>query len=80
MYPVSRNNTHHDVTDFVNHGMVKNAKLEYLENGTQPFHEIKNLNLCFRCNVLSSYRFVAELILIFVRNILPWTSAALKSS
>ena len=26
MHPVSCTNTHHDVTDFVNHGMVKNTK------------------------------------------------------
>ena len=26
MYPVSCSNTHHDVTDLVNHGMVKNTK------------------------------------------------------
>ena len=25
---------HHDVTDLVNHGIVKNTKIEYLENGT----------------------------------------------
>ena len=30
MQPVSCANTHHDVTDLVNHGMVKNTKkLEY---------------------------------------------------
>ena len=26
MRPVSRTNTYHDVTDLVNHGIVKNAK------------------------------------------------------
>ena len=26
MHPVSCNNTHHDVTDVINHGMVKNTK------------------------------------------------------
>ena len=34
MHSVSCNNTHHDVADFANHGMVKLQKLEYLENGT----------------------------------------------
>ena len=34
MYPVSFTNTHPDMTDLANHGMVKNKKLEYLENGT----------------------------------------------
>ena len=41
MHPVSCTNTHHDVTDLVNHGMVKKQKLEYLENRTQLFYEIK---------------------------------------
>ena len=26
MHPVSCTNTHHDTTDFVNHGMVENTK------------------------------------------------------
>ena len=26
MYPVSCTDTHYDITDLVNHGMVKNAK------------------------------------------------------
>ena len=26
MHPVSCSNTHHDVTDLVNHGMIKNTK------------------------------------------------------
>ena len=26
MHPVSCTNTHHDVTDLINHGMVKNTK------------------------------------------------------
>ena len=34
MHHVSCTDTHHDVTDLVNHGMVKNTKLQYLENGT----------------------------------------------
>ena len=34
MHFASCTNTHHDITDFVNHGMVKNTKTEYLENGT----------------------------------------------
>ena len=40
MHPGLCSNTHHDVTDLVNHGMVKNVKLEYLENGTKLFCEI----------------------------------------
>ena len=27
MHPVTCTNTHHDVTDLVNHGMVKNTKI-----------------------------------------------------
>ena len=37
MHPVSCTNTHHDVRDLVNHGIVKDTKgeiLEYLESGT----------------------------------------------
>ena len=34
MYFVSCTNTHRGVTDLVNHGMVKNTKPSYLENGT----------------------------------------------
>ena len=34
MQPVSCTNTHHDVTHFVNHGMVKTKTFEYLESGT----------------------------------------------
>ena len=35
MYPISSANAHCDITDLVNHGMVKKIlKLEYLENGT----------------------------------------------
>ena len=54
-------NTHHDVTDLVNHAMVKNMKtwiswernIIYLPNK-------KILNLCFRWHILRSYHFVAE--------------------
>ena len=34
MHLVSCTNTHHDVTDLVNHEMVKTQKLEYLANET----------------------------------------------
>ena len=42
MLPVSCNNTHHDVKYLVNHGMVKNTKLKYLENRTELFYETRN--------------------------------------
>ena len=32
--PCLGTNTHHDVTDLVNHRWLKIQKLEYLENGT----------------------------------------------
>ena len=38
MHPVSCTNTYHDVTDLLNRGMVKNTKLEYIENGIQLFY------------------------------------------
>ena len=41
MHPVSCTNTHHDVTDLM--GWLKIQKLEYLENRTQLFYEIKKI-------------------------------------
>ena len=46
MHLVSCTNTHRDVTDLVNHGMVKNTKLEYLEKGTYFLYEIKKFIIC----------------------------------
>ena len=34
MHLISCTNTHRDITDLVNHGMLKIQKLEYLENET----------------------------------------------
>ena len=42
MHPVSCTNSH-DVTDLVNHGMVKNKEREYLENRTYFSTKKKNL-------------------------------------
>ena len=42
MYPVSCTNTHHDATDLINHAIVKNTKLEHIENRTEFFCKIKN--------------------------------------
>ena len=46
MHLVSCTNTHYDVTDLVNHWMAKHKKLEYLENGTELFYEIKKFGTC----------------------------------
>ena len=46
MLPVSCTNTPHDVTDFLNHGIVKIKKLEYLENETYLFCKIKKFLAC----------------------------------
>ena len=46
MHLFSCTNTHHDVTDFVDLGMVKNTKLEYLENGRKLLCEIKKFLTC----------------------------------
>ena len=51
MYLVSCTNTHHDVTDMVNHGMEKSWI--FLRNK-------KVLNQCLRWRILRNCRFVAE--------------------
>ena len=43
MYPVTCTNIHHDVTNFINQGMAKIQKLEYLDNRTELFYEIKTI-------------------------------------
>ena len=61
IHPVSCTNTHHDVTDLVNHGIVKNTKtwiswklkLFFLRNK-------KILNFCLRWHIFRCYRFLAE--------------------
>ena len=58
---VSFTNIHHGVTDFVNHGMVKNAKTWISWEWNITFLRNKKvLNLCPRWQILRSYRFVAE--------------------
>ena len=58
---VSCTNTHRDVTDSVNHGMVKNTKtwISWEWNIIFLWNK-KILNLCLRWLILGSYRFVAE--------------------
>ena len=61
MHPVLCTNTHHDVTDLVNHGMVKNTKtwISWKRNIIFLWNK-KILNLCLRWHILRSYRFLAE--------------------
>ena len=61
MYLVSCTNTHRDVTDSVNHGMVKNKKTWISWERNIIFLRNKSiLNLCLRWHILRSYCFVAE--------------------
>ena len=59
--PASCDNTHHDVTDLVNHEMIKNTKTWISCERNKAFlWNKKILNLCLRCHILRSYRFVPE--------------------
>ena len=60
-YTVSCTNTHHYVTDLVNHGMVKNTKawISWERNITFLWNK-KILNLCLRWHILRSYCFVVK--------------------
>ena len=52
MHPVLCTNTHHDVTDLVNHGMVKNAKTRITsEQKTTFLRNKKILNLCLKWSI-----------------------------
>ena len=61
MYPVSCSNTRPDITDLVNHGMVKNTKtwISWEWNIIFLWNK-KILNLCLRRHMNRSYPFVAE--------------------
>ena len=61
MYLVSCFNIHRDVTDSVNHGMVKNTKTWISwERNIIFLRNKKDLNTCLSWHILRSYRFVAE--------------------
>ena len=61
MYPVSCTNTHHDVTDLVNHGMVKNTKTWISWEWNITFLRNKKiLSMCLKWHILRSYGFVVE--------------------
>ena len=61
MHLVSCTNTRHNVTDLVNNGMVKNTKTSTTWEWNITFlRNKKNLNLCFRWHILTSYDLVVE--------------------
>ena len=61
MHPVSCTTTHHDITDLVNHGIVKNRKAWISWEWNITFLQNKKiLNLSLTWHILWSYRFVAE--------------------
>ena len=66
MHPVSCTNIHYEITDLLNQGMVKNTKtwISWERNITFLWIE-KDLNLCLRWHILSSYCFVAEVTLYY---------------
>ena len=61
MYLVSCTNTHRDVTDLVNHGMVKNRKtwISWEQNIIFLWNK-KILDLCLWWHILRSYDFAVE--------------------
>ena len=64
MHPVSCTNTHHDVTDLVNHGMVKNTKALISQERYITFlWNKKILDLYLRWHILRSYFYVVEVTL-----------------
>ena len=63
MHPVSCINTNNDVTDSINHGMVKNTKTWISwERSITFLRNKKFLTLCLRWHILRSHCFVAEVI------------------
>ena len=61
MHLLSCTNNHRDVTDLVNHGMVRNTKnLNILRTNIIFLRNEKILNLCFRWRILTTYRFVVD--------------------
>ena len=61
LHPVPCANTHHDVTDMLNHGMVENTKTWISWERNITFLQNKKiLNLCLRWHILRSYCFVVE--------------------
>ena len=74
MYLVSCTNNHCDVTDSVNHGMVKNTKTWILwEQNIIFLRNKKVLNLCLRWHNLRSYHFVLEVTFKVKKSHLWWS-------
>ena len=88
MHLISCTNTHCDVTNLVNHGMVKNTKIWISwERNITFLRNKKNTNLCLRWHILRSYGFVAEinfnclLLDTYIRHYLPlWIFLKLQNS
>ena len=68
MHSVLCTNAHHDVTDLVNHGMVKNTKTWISRERNITFL----WNMCLRWHILRSYRFVVEVTFKYQTQPLTW--------
>ena len=77
LYLVScTNNTHRDVTDFANHGMIENRKTWISwERNIILLCNKKNFNMCLKWHILKSYNFVVGVT--FKKIILAWITAKL---
>ena len=61
MQPVSCTDTHHEVTDLVNHRIVENTKTWISWEWNITFLQNKKiLNLCLKWHILRDYHFAAE--------------------
>ena len=61
MHPISCTYTLYDVTDLINHEMVKNTKTSISwERDITFLRNEKILNMCFRWHILRGHGFVAE--------------------
>ena len=61
LHPASCTITHHDVTDFINHEMIKNTKTWiYWERNVPLLRNKRILNLHLRWHILGSYHFTVE--------------------
>ena len=79
MHTVSCTDTHHGITDLLNHEVAKNIKtwISWERNVIFLWNE-KNLNLCLRWHILRNYHLVKDATFKETRNISSFT-ALLKS-